>query len=256
MITHLLRDTLHASYHGHRVRFHKIAGTSAEFEKEYKMADPLELSFLDRRGQNAEHLQTTLVDRIWGLPASIDAKDAGIYLDHYNALSTSIDTSALSFQSHNDALEVIEHIRNGRVESLRDLKARIATADPPWLCINSDKAIQKAIDFAVPLWLMVRTQSWKEEDSICKFVKGLFPDPSAYVQPQASTVDEDLSFNAHSLYKIGGIDLVWTSQLNNHLLLNLKTSELFVFKHASLLGRRRDAGQRYSQLSRFIPSFR
>jgi hypothetical protein len=220
------------------------------------MADPLELSFLDRRGQNSKNLQTTLIDRIWGLPASIGAKDASIYLDHYNALSTSIDTSALSFQSHNDALDVIEYIRNGRVESLRDLKAGIAAADPPWLCVNSDKTIQKAIDFAVPLWLMVQTQSWKEDNSLCKFVKGLFPDPSASLQPQANTVNEDLSFNAHSLYKIGGIDLIWTSQLNDHLLLNPKTSELFVFKHASLLGRRRDTGQRYySQLSRFILSF-
>jgi hypothetical protein len=209
------------------------------------MADPLQLSFLDRRGQNSKQLQAILVDRIWGLPASINAKDARIYLEHYNALSTSIDTSALSFQSHNAALEVIEHIRNGRGKSLRDLKAEIAAADPPWLCINSDETIQKAIDFAVPLWLMVRTQTWKKDDSLCKFVKDLFPDGSAPTLPQANTLDEDLSFNAHFLYKIGGIDLVWTSQLNDHLLLNPKTSELFVFKHASLLGRRQETGQRY-----------
>ena len=219
------------------------------------MANPLELSFHDRRGQNSKSLQASLVDKIWGLSASVKAKDARIYLDHYNAFSTSIDTSALSFQSHVAALEVIEYIKNGRAKSLRNLKAEIAAADPAWLAINSDEAIQKAIDFAVPLWLMVRTQSWKEDDSLCKFVKDLFPDTSAPDPQQAKTVDEDLSFNAHSLYKIGGVDLVWTSQLNDHLLLNPKTSELFLFKHASFLGRRRDTGQGYAQSSRFVQFF-
>jgi hypothetical protein len=219
------------------------------------MANPLELPFLDRRGQNLKDLQTSLVDKIWGLGASINAKDARIYLDHYNAFSTSIDTSALSFQSHVAALEVIECIKNGRAKSLRNLKAEIAAADPAWLAVNSDEAIQKAIDFAVPVWLMVRTRVWKEDDSLCKFVKDLFPDTSPRDQQQAKTEDEDLSFNAHSLYRIGGVDLVWTSQLNEHLLLNPKTSQLFVFKHASFLGRRRDTGQGYVQSSRFIPLF-
>jgi hypothetical protein len=240
----------------HKVSFRYDFWTPMYFAKEIEMANPLELSFLDRRGQNSKHLQVELVDKIWGLPASIDAKDARIYLEHYNALSTAIDTSALCFKSHDAALEVIEHIRKGRGKSLRDLKADIAAADPPWLSINSDETIRKAIDFAVPLWLMVRTQSWKEDDSLCQFVKKLFPDPSAPVPQQANPVDNDLSFNAHSLCKIGGIDLVWTSQLNEHLLLKPKTSELFVFKHASLLGRRRDTGQGYLQnlLEFFIPS--
>src|SRR5947209_18152894 len=104
------------------------------------MANPLELPFLDRRGQNPKCLQSSLVDKIWGLPASINAKDARIYLDHYNAFSTSIDTSALSFQSHVDALDVIEYIKNRRAKSRRNINAEISAADRDCHAINSIEA--------------------------------------------------------------------------------------------------------------------
>ena len=200
------------------------------------MATPLDASFRDRRGQNPSELGTALSDSIWGLSPGTSST---FYLEHYNALSSTVNTSVLSFRTHYDAIELVNIVKDGRNRSLRDLRSDIRGINRTWLADNSDATSQSAIEFAVSLWLMVQATSWNDDESLCDFVHDLFR-----ANATASPADDELSFNARSLWAIGGIDLAWTSRLSEHLRLNKRTSEIYVFRHASLLGQRVDTGQK------------
>lgn len=203
------------------------------------MGSPLTASFWDRRGENSAALGAALNDTIWGLPQGTDSR---LLLQHYNALSDDIDRAKLPFGTHNDVVDLINIVKRERRSPLRNLRAAICppAKKPTWLATGSDEETQAAVEYAVALWLMIQTRLWINEDhSLCDFVHSVFDATNA---PQVP-LDVELSFNGRSLWAIGGITLVWTSRLSEHLRLNKRTSELYVFRYASLLGRRNDSEQ-------------
>jgi hypothetical protein len=204
------------------------------------MANPLDASwsFKDRRREDSTALGTALGDKIWGLGNTTDSR---FYLEHYNAHCAGPDATNLSFATHKDVIELVDLVKNGRNRTFQDLRADIGGKPRAWLPTTSDATIRSAVRFAISLWLMVDISSWEDNVSLCGFVPTLFPLPT----PSANPVEGELSLNARSLFAIGGFDLVYTSQLNEHLRLNKAISEVYLFRHASFLGGRVDTGQEY-----------
>ena len=192
------------------------------------MATPLDASFWDRRGEDRAQLGAALNEHIWGLPQGASSK---FHLEHYDALSAGVKDKLL-FQTHRDAVGLVTLVKNGRYRALQDLRSDIRALRPVWLLDNTDTTIQEAIDYAVKLWLMVETRSWNGSDSLCTYVQGLF-----VANAGAVPADEEIRFNARSLWAIGGFDIRWTSWLSEHLRVKGKT--LYVFRYASILHTRR-----------------
>ena len=198
------------------------------------MASPLAASFLDRRGENTADLGAALNDAIWRLPKGTDSTRL---LEHYNALSEVVD---LPFATHNDVVDLVNIVKRERRSPFSNLREAIRAEKPRWLASGSDAEIRAAVEYAVDLWLMQRTQLWTDDNlSLCDFVQSVFTAPKT----PTALVDVELSFNGRKLRAIGGITLIWTSSLSEHLRLNKRTSELYVFRYASFLRRRKDTGQ-------------
>lgn len=211
------------------------------------MADPLAASWSkkDRRSENTFALGASLGDKIWGLDTTASTK---FHLKHYNALCADPDASKLAFSTHQDVVDLVNLVKSGTDRTLLDLTADIGGTTRAWLPDASDATVRRAIKFAVSLWLMFDIESWKDDVSLYDFVHGLFPDPGLPVTP----VEGNITFNARSLWVIGGLDLIYTSRLKEHLRFNKETSELYVFRHASFLGGRIDTGQKYVKISAIL----
>lgn len=205
------------------------------------MASILELSFFDRRGQDPKRLQGLLLREIWGLDVSLSYRQAKMFLDHYDALSTGIDVSFFSPQTHMEVIEIVAFVKARQQMSLGDMKNEMVTASPSWLVKPSVEAAQNAINFAVSLWLMTTVKDWQDGETIHDLMNRIFPLSNNPVAQPGVDLDTDINFNAFSLCKIGGLDIIWTSRLNEHLRLNMKSREVYVFRHASLLSLNRGA---------------
>lgn len=118
---------------------------------------------------------------------------------------------------------------------------------------NDDGAEMKfcALEFAVRLWLMLNIEvsppmrqplaviisqrtkvAWSEDQSLAALLASSFPlnSPSAIRKLRWPFI-----FNAHNLDRIGGFRILWTDDLQDHLLLNEDEKSLLIFHHVSVL---------------------
>ena len=203
----------------------------------------INLSFWERKRRDSRRLQEVLTRQILTLPATLKEKDAKIYLDHYNSLSNQVPRS-VRLETHGDVAKIIDHLRRYGDQTLNEIKQSLVTDAALRRIVGNEDAAQKALDFVLPLWAMVQTRGWREEQTLKQFITDLFPAPPIST-PTTSTHrnddDEEYSFNAYSLEHIGGLHLVWTSNLNDHLRLRPKSQEILIFRHASFLGTKADS---------------
>ncbi|KAB8337101.1 hypothetical protein FH972_021405 [Carpinus fangiana] len=197
-----------------------------------KTEDVLETNIRDWREQPRGLLLRALAREVWALPPTISTKYCELYLDRYLALSNRLDAGKVAPLRHRDAIDIVNILRQGKHETRKDLVSRTRASSPSWLASTSDSAVGLAFDYAMYLWLMVTPTGWQDDQALADFMTKKFPEtrPS-----NPRTPDGELAFNAHSLEVIGGIDLIWTSHLDEHLKLNVRASELYIFRHASLL---------------------
>jgi hypothetical protein len=116
---------------------------------------------------------------------------------------------------------------------------------------NSDTALNNSIDMAFRLWLMLNVRrfdqtltpdtislQWNDDDTLAQFVTQQFPEATEPMTSSAShRVDAD--FTAVTLREHRGIDVVWTTSLEDHLRLKYdqkkKTARLRVFPFKRIL---------------------
>jgi len=116
---------------------------------------------------------------------------------------------------------------------------------------SSDTALNNSIDMAFRLWLMLNVRrfdqtltpdtislQWNDDDTLDQFVTQQFPEATEPMTSNAShRVDAD--FTAVTLREHRGIDVVWTTSLEDHLRLKYdrkkKTARLRVFPFKRIL---------------------
>ncbi|KAK8112657.1 hypothetical protein PG984_013183 [Apiospora sp. TS-2023a] len=140
-------------------------------------------------------------------------------------------------QSHHDIIHVHKIIKsnkhNPKHEVRRLLRGYYAQAE--------DNLIESAIDLTVRLWLMVNVRSqtslhrmpqklsvaWDNSASLTDLVGSLF-------QPSRQPLDPSRSrlvplFTAWSMSQLCGLQIRWTDSLEDHLRLDLRAKELWIF---------------------------
>ena len=84
--------------------------------------------------------------------------------------------------------------------------------------------------------------SWNDNESLDDFIAKSLPRC-----PTTDTSQWPLSFNLNSLNRIGGFEIIWTSHLADHLLMNEDLGTISVYHHAHILQSHQAKAQDISQ---------
>ena len=199
--------------------------------------DILDRSHTNRQGQKRRVLAESLALEIWNLRLSGQHREAEFCLQYYDSKSATLDLGQVVPKSHRQVLEIVQLLKGGVQQTLEALAKNIisTTPYPVWLSVKTIEAATYALRFAASLWLFIDASDWSMSETLEAFVKRIVP---AH-RPQNGPSHEPLQLNARSLVQIAGIEIVWTSNMADHLRLDLidpKTPQLFCFRHACLLG--------------------
>lgn len=200
--------------------------------------DILDRSHTNRQDQKRRVLAERLALEIWNLRLSGQSREAEFCLQYYDSKSATLDLGQVAPRSHREVLEIVQLLQSGVHQTLETLaKNIISTAPHPvWLSVTTIEAAAYALRFAASLWLFIDASDWSIDETLDAFVWRIVP---VHV-PQPGPSHEPLHLNARSLVQIAGIEIVWTSNIADHLRLDLydpKTPQLFCFRHACLLGK-------------------
>jgi hypothetical protein len=161
-------------------------------------------------------------------------------------------SSHLRSASRKEIIELLSVIKSYHGQSIRVVKDQLRASPPAAIAPHNNDAtiITKAIEISIRLWLMVEPPSITDDTlTIKEIVAQSFTEPRV---PAGAKSIEELShdFSAGSLLRRGGINIVWTSRLCDHLLMDGER-QLKVFHYASLLRKYRDA----NAIERCVTSF-
>lgn len=198
--------------------------------------DILDRSHTNRQGQKRRLLAESLAHEIWNLRLSGQPREAEFCLQYYDSKSAILDLGQVAPKTHRDVLEVVHLLKDGLYQKLETLAKNVISTTPRPACLNvtSNEAATYALRFAASLWLFIDASDWSTGETLDAFAKRIVP---AHV-PQKGPNHEPLHLNARSLVQIAGFEIVWTSNIADHLRLDLvdpKTPQLFCFRHACLL---------------------
>ena len=182
-----------------------------------------------------------LFDRIWGLDIGSDVSESAPYLQHYELVHTMIDGSFISFPDRQSVMDLLDKVKLFHYLPLRQIKENLKATNPTWMVAqDSDKAASRAVEFCVQLWLMVQPSPGMHLEGL-RTVKEIVTQSLETISttppfPMKTSPRERLSpdFKAKNLIRIGGIDVIWTSFLSEHLQI-VRGNQLKVFGHVSLL---------------------
>jgi len=146
-----------------------------------------------------------------------------------------------SARSHEDIIEIVRLLQvpeATREDIKSSLRLRLTGPTPD----SSDDILSNSVDLAVRLWLMVnigdlqrilmpgRSLYWTE-GSLRDFMSSKFCKQNILKE----RVKLEKLFNAHNLSRIAGIQIVWTSNLVDHLRMQDDDTRVAVFHHAFFL---------------------
>ncbi len=186
-----------------------------------------------------------VASELWGRNLGSQPSEASFYLEYYHAKVDCLDPGRVFFSKHCEVLDIVKFVRERRDRKLTDVEVDLAALRPvpAWLKTTDKTALWEALAFGISLWLFVDASRWQNNESLQEYVGRLFAPTS---NPSSGETDV-VHLTARALCHIGGIELVWTSDICEHLRLDLtdrKHPQLFLFRHGSYLSSQADAGQR------------
>lgn len=148
--------------------------------------------------------------------------------------------NSLAVQTYEDLFYVVDLLRNSGDSRRPDIRRRMLPRFP-----SSDVVgINRSINFAIRLWLMINTQDsefsglrheatpvqWDDESTLSAFLQSLFPHSRWQVSAQSSRFGPH--FTAAFMTDVCGLTLQWTTSLHDHLRLDRfhKVLKVFPFK--------------------------
>lgn len=185
-----------------------------------------------------------LLKKVWSLDTLPSEYRSNAYLNHYQDLLLTrdlIDGRVLTLKHSQDVIQLIELVKRSKLMSLQQIQNVIQASAPPWLSDKTNiEATQRALEFATRLWLFAKPTFKDLDVKLEDAVKDRFLVPRASIIT-SRTLSPD--FCAKSLTRKGGIVLVWTSVLSDHLKFASK-SQLLVFRHTCILRHYRTGWER------------
>ena len=211
----------------------------------------------------SRELQIQILNAFWCPPESINAAQGVQHHDAYfQYLRAECDVWRASgcnaaIHTYRDLVELViflQAIQEERRDSPRiaaffqSLLDQCHSADNPDLeNIRRNKtSIDNAINFAVRVWLMLnvgaekvgiypgKTQvEWQDSEGLQQLVHRCFPNQASNESCQDGRIP--YAFNAYNLERIGGLEIVWTDHLPDHLKLNEDLCTVSLYHHARIL---------------------
>jgi len=183
-----------------------------------------------------ELLKRRIVSHLWRKPENtISLENYDTYFEYYNTRcralfvgisSAEIDT--LSIKSHEDILDMVDVLwqLSKEMPNFNRAQVRSALKKLEKHANEPDDKVNNSIDVLLRLWFTLRVQNtnfshaaktvqWNETSKIGDFLTQHFP------QARSHSIDPGLplesNFTAVNLYRMCGIQVSWTHQLEDHL---------------------------------------
>lgn len=200
--------------------------------------DILDHSLVDRRVVDEVLLAKRLAYDIWGVEDTRDGRESAFYLEYYDVKVNTLDMGQVMPKTHRDVLSMLAFVRTRRRRTLNDLRGDLLNEQPmpSWFERSSDEAALYALKFTASLWLFVDLASWQPRETLADFLQRSTSHFTS--NGLMSRSEQTITFNARALCRVGGMELVWTSDLKEHLRLQDVGGgcwQLFIFRHASCL---------------------
>jgi hypothetical protein len=149
----------------------------------------------------------------------------------------------LAVKTHEELLEVVGLLRKSKslkretIRAILDQKFR----DNHTLNANRDVSLNRTMDIAIRRWLMINTReekfkglgsggscvTWNDGLTLEECIESLFPVATWTPTPREGRLSP--YFTAANMVNICGLEIKWTTYLENHLYLNRKDKILWVF---------------------------
>ncbi|KAI9778153.1 MAG: hypothetical protein M1839_008362 [Geoglossum umbratile] len=152
--------------------------------------------------------------------------------------------------THSHVAEIVDRLETETLESIRSSLRHVSQSNPyPLPSTVYNETTDGSIALAVRLWLMLCVRApddeshqigqmkipWKD-GRLDELVSKLFP--SKHVLNDSVKLGK--AFNALSLEKVAGIEIIWTSNLADHLRMMEDDTRVAIFHHAYFLAHHRD----------------
>jgi hypothetical protein len=194
-----------------------------------------------RRAELSKNGLPDLLHRIWGLDSNAKVLQPAAYWHHYCLVHSMLDGNIISFPDREAVIDLLDAVKKNRHVPMSQTKEHLKAANQRWIgSRDNDKAASEAIKFAMQLWLMIQPAPqihlddyWTLKEIIAQSLE-LASTASSLSRNTPSYERLSPDFGAKNLIRIGGIEIIWTGFLSEHLLFKSR-NELKVFEHASLL---------------------
>lgn len=207
--------------------------------------DILDQSLVDRRAVDRTLLAKRLAYDIWGVEDTQHGRESAFYLEYYDVRVNVLDMGQVMPKTHRDVVSMLAFVRTRRRKTLDDMRHDLMSEQPipSWFENPSDEAVLYALTFVASLWLFVDSENWQPRETLADFLQRSTSQLSS--NPSIHRLDQTITFNAKALCRMAGMELVWTSDLKEHLRLVDAGGgcwQLFLFRHASCLAKCSIAG--------------
>ncbi|KAL2270853.1 hypothetical protein VTJ83DRAFT_224 [Remersonia thermophila] len=204
-----------------------------------------------------ERLKAALLDALWPIPEGADGPGVDDFAAYFAQLERECHPSWSEFhaiRSFSDAIALLNLIRSKPGWSLDQLLKDIRDDASTRALSSADEArLLVSIEFVIRCWLMTdittdgrnrryfsyrgRSLRWSKEDSLSQLVPRSIAEPSVVYQERTATAAGCFStfLNVVDMQRITGFKIIWTDNLEDHLIMRGKS--LYLFAHPTALQR-------------------
>lgn len=194
-----------------------------------------------------------IVDNLWDLSPGPHGRNCNAYFKYYGEqcrLALHNGGQYVFVRTHRDVIDVVQLLKQRPALSRETIIDRLRPRLPEGKLENEEEIVCNSIDLAVRLLLMVDVGSlqyglsgqaplrWRD-GPLFDFVHARFSPP----QPTGhdKRVKFDKIFNARNLGRVAGIQIIWTNNLADHLLMKDEDTRVAIFHHVSFLEHQRES---------------
>jgi hypothetical protein len=176
-----------------------------------------------------------LLQGVWDLDPAMPENRAAAYIDHFKDVLLSLHEPSNSNLSLDPGkvVETVSLIRSSPHEPLQDIRdsLRVFQEAFGWTPANEESA-RKVITFVLRLWLFTNAENFLWSQNLRDVVCQSLSLPMSPEMSLPSLLSSD--FSAKNLTRIGGMKVIWTNYLSDHLKM-VGNSQVKVFRYASVL---------------------
>lgn len=204
-------------------------------------------------------IKAAMVSELWGQEGRVRPGcgmcDNSLFWNYYVDECTNVLHDAgrhIALRTHQDVVEVVRLLRTNipRSEIKKQARSKLMSSEHH----NEDELLDNSINLAASLLLMIdfcgspygfsgHTEMHWVQGSLADYLDHYFGEPCALTNTR---VKLEKNFNARSLIRVAGLEIVWTDNLADHLLLSDDDTKVHIFHHATFLGCQKDRYECFS----------